>query len=45
MPVGMPSIKKRGHVYASPFQWRSQNAKKAMHIKGKLLDQAVVFFN
>ena len=46
MTVGMPSnLKKRGHVYASPFQWRSQNAEKATHIKGELLDQAVVFFN
>ena len=26
-------------------QWRSQNAEKIAHIKGRLLDQAVVFFN
>ena len=26
-------------------QWRSQKAEKAMHIKGRLLDQAVIQFN
>ena len=25
-------------------QWRSQNPKKVMHIKGRLLDQAVILF-
>ena len=27
------------------LQWRSQNVEKVMHIKGRLLDQAVVLFN
>ena len=27
------------------MQWRSQNAEKVTHIKGRLLDQAVVLFN
>ena len=26
-------------------QWRSQNAEKITHIKGRLLDQAVILFN
>ena len=26
-------------------QWRSQNAEKVKHIKGRLLDQAVILFN
>ena len=26
-------------------QWRSQNVEKVMHIKGRLLDQAVILFN
>ena len=26
-------------------QWRSQNAEKVTHIKGRLLDQAVILFN
>ena len=26
-------------------QWRSQNAEKAMHTKGRLLDQAMILFN
>ena len=26
-------------------QWRSQNAEKDMHIKGRLLDQVVILFN
>ena len=31
------------HTYNSR-KWRSQNAEKATHIKGKLLDQAVILF-
>ena len=27
------------------IQWRSQNAKKVTHIKGRLLDQAVILHN
>ena len=27
------------------IQWRSQNAEKVTHIKGRLLDQAVILFN
>ena len=27
------------------FQWRSQNAEKVTHIRGKLLNQAVILFN
>ena len=27
------------------MQWRSQKAEKVMHIKGRLLDQALVLFN
>ena len=26
-------------------QWRSQNAEKVTHIKGRLLDQAMILFN
>ena len=29
----------------NPLQWRSQNAIKVTHIKGRLLDQAVDLFN
>ena len=34
-------------IYLDPFnvQWRSQNTKKIMHIKGRLLDQALILFN
>ena len=28
-----------------PLQWHSQNAEKVMHIKGRLLDQAMILFN
>ena len=31
-------------VYVHSEQWRSQNAKKVTHIKGRLLDKAVVLF-
>ena len=31
-----------GMIY---FQWRSQKAEKVMHIKGRLLDQALILFN
>ena len=31
-----------GMIY---FQWHSQNAEKVRHIKGRLLDQAVILFN
>ena len=27
------------------LQWRTQNAKKVTHIKGRLLDQAMILFN
>ena len=27
------------------YQWRSQNVEKVTHIKGRLMDQAVVLFN
>ena len=27
------------------IQWHSQNAEKIMHIKGRLLDQAMILFN
>ena len=37
-PIGQ-SMKK------STTQWRSQNAEKATHIKGRLLEQAVILFN
>ena len=42
-------LKKRDEVGGFKFpqnvQWRSQNAEKYMHIKGRLLEQAVIFFN
>ena len=28
-----------------PHQWRRQNAAKVTHVKGRLLDQAVILFN
>ena len=31
--------------YVSTYKWRKQNAEKVTHIKGRLLDQAVVLFN
>ena len=32
-------------LQSSTKQWRSQNTAKATHIKGRLLDQAVILFN
>ena len=32
-------------IYVSYVQWRSQNAKNAMHIKGRLLDQPMILFD
>ena len=28
-----------------PLQWRGQNTEKVLHIKGRLLNQAVIIFN
>ena len=35
----------KAHVQLCTMQWRSQNAEKVTHIKGRLLDQAVIQFN
>ena len=32
-------------INGGKVQWRSQNAEKVTHIKGRLLDQAVILFN
>ena len=32
-------------TWDDPLQWRSQNAEKAMHIKGRLLYQAMILYN
>ena len=32
-------------AYAIRIQWRSQNAQKVTHIKGRLLNQATILFN
>ena len=34
-----------GMFVAVSIQWCSQNAEKVTHIKGRLLDQAVILFN